>query len=270
MGKQRGIINVRGKVGDAVYTGGKYGNRVRTTPALTEAQKKAKAESPQLQKTLANNGIVSTINKAVAHYAGALKPRNFFQRLHKKFAEESSGERTLKLQRLWQWEINENYSFGKAGLLVKTDVKPGKNLYTVDAEIFIPPHQYRNNNSFSLEFIMLVFTKGTDECRHSVQYSSWMYFKNRKNKYLTFEFPREAKDTDYLLACRAVFAVDGKEDGYWSSAVMRFLTGNAVTKKGLKLLADAGGAAHDPKKLKEPAEEKVRVEAREEKEYPTP
>ena len=69
LGKQKGIINVRGKVGGTVFTGGKYGNRVRTAPELTEARKKAKATLPQLHRTLAQNGIASTINKAVAHYA---------------------------------------------------------------------------------------------------------------------------------------------------------------------------------------------------------
>ncbi len=265
MAKQTGIINIRGKVGDAVYTGGKYGNLVRTAPELTEAQRKAKAASPQLKRIAAQNGIAGTINTAVAHYAGALKPGNFYQNLHKIFAEEVSPERTLKLRRVWNLEINENYSFAKAGLFVKPEVKPEKHAYKVEAEVYVPHEKYRDNNSLSLEFIMIVFEKGTDECRYPVQYSDWMYIEDRTNKYISFEFPRKPKDTDYILACRAVFAVNGKEDGYWSSAVMRFLTGNAVTMKGLKLIADADAGRKQPKDLKQPKEAKLRVEVRDKK-----
>lgn len=264
MGKQKGIIHVSGKVGDVVGTGGKYGNLVRVKPTFTDEQKKAKAALPQLTKTLGSNGIASSINKAVAHYADALKPGNYFQQLHAKFAKESSAERTLKLRRLWRTELNEDYSFAKAGLGIKANVEPGKKEYTVNAEVSVPHKRYRGNNTFSLEFILMVFTKGTDECRHSVQYSSWIKLAEGKNKYLTFQFPRQAGDTDYLLACRAVFAVNGIDDGYWSSAVMRFLTGNAVTKKGLKLLADAEAAKKTPKPVQEPSAEKLRVEARDE------
>lgn len=263
MAQQKGIINLRGKVGDMVYTIGKHGKRVRSAPTLTAEQKKAKAELPQNKKTAVFNALASTINSAVAHYASVLKPGNFYSKLHSIFRGENSDERTILLRPVQQVEINERYAFHKACPYPTVEVTVEKNAYLVDAAIEMPRDKYRDNNSFSLEFIMLVFCKGSNSCRHSAKYSSWMLIKDRKPKYLTFRFPREAKDTDYLLACRAVFAVNCNEDGYWSSAVMRFFAGNAVTRKGLKLLADHAAARHADKTVKETVVEKERVAVRE-------
>ena len=263
MAKQSGAVNLSGKLGDLVFTDGKHGKHVRTSPTLTEEQRKAKAGLPQNKKTVLRNPIASTLNKAVKIYAGALKKGNFYSTVHSKISSAKSNERTLMLRRLYDMDICKIYPFESACPCPGIEVKVNDKNYVVEAEIFIPSKEYAGGNSFSMEFILFVFMKGADECRHDARYSSWIRLTETKPKFVTVEFPRMEEDTDYLLACRANFSVNCKDENLWSNAVMKFVTGNAVTEEGLKLIAEAQKVPEQPRKVERA--EKVRVEVRDER-----
>ena len=265
MAKQNGAVALSGKLGDIVFQNGKHGKRARTAPTLTAEQRKAKAILPQNQRTGKLNALAGTINTAVGHYAGALKKGDFYSTLLAIFRAEKTNEQTLLLRRLWALEISPRYPFEKACPKPKVDVKVSAASYTVNAQILMPTEEYRRGNSFSMEFIMLVFTNNSDACRHDVRYTAWMRLVDEDPGYVTLSFPRTKQDTDYLLACRALFGVNCKEDGYWSSAVMCILTGNAVTKSGLKMIAEADKVKAIVKPKMMEIAEKVRVEVRREK-----
>ena len=264
MARQKGMITIRGRVGDQVYTEGTYGRRVRSVPTLTAAQRRAKAKLPQTQRTAGLSRLAGALNRAVYQHARTLKSKDFYRRLHSVFRSVQSDERSVLLNHLHNLAVNPRYAFAMACPLPQVRVTPEKNVYNVSVEIASPTEDHKGYDSVSFEFILYVFEKGRDDCRHEVRCTPFISVGHKLPRMAAdFEYSRTAKDTDYLLACRAVFARNGEHDGTWTSTVMQFLTGGAVTEKGLKQIEDYRKQRSLPKvKTPKPEEKKVMVALR--------
>ncbi len=260
MGRQKGIINVKGKVGDTTFTGGKYGNVARSTPNLTGRQKKEKAQQPQNLRTACLNALASNVLNAVRYYGGAaLVDGMFYSRLHSAFRNEAANHRVLLLEQIQQIEINLSYQFLHRCPLPSVEVSVSKGFYSMEIGIDHPAKSKKEANTFYLQFIFTVWNKD-DSCRHEYEHTDWMSMNDHAAKELVLKFKRRPTDTEYLLVCRCVTGINQKHDGYFTSTAMRCLTSGTVTKEGLQLLAE--------KKLAEEAARKtvpVKAEVREKK-----
>ena len=267
MAKQKGAVKLSGKIGEVVFTDGKYGKNAKSKPKLTEEQRKKKAELPQNKRTGYLNKISSGIRNAVEYYAGALLHGEFYSGLASHFRNEKSNERLLLLAELKDLEVHPDYRFGKLCPLPGIELNISKMLYTAEVEIKDPAYKYGSSNCFYLQFILLVWNREDDNCRHMAESTPWIQITDKTAKYTTVKFKRTAKDTEYILACRCALGVNGVEYGYTQSG-MQFLNIGSVTAEGKKMLEEkkaAKLAALREVKEKEVVREKPRLKLRDKK-----
>ena len=267
MGKQKGPVTLQGKIGDVVFTDGKFGKNAKSTPKLTEEQKKKKADLPQNKRTGYLNKLSTGIRGAVVYYADALKPGAFYSALASHFRHEKTNHRVLLLDELKDMEVHPKYQFSKICPRPGIELNISKMLYTAEVEIKDPAYKHAGSNCFYLQFILIVWNKEDNNCRHMAESTPWIQMNDKTAKYTTVKFKRTAKDTEYILACRCVLGVNGVEYGYTQSG-MQFLNIGSVTAEGKKMLEEkkaARLAALREVKEKEVVKEKPRLKLRDKK-----
>lgn len=267
MPKQKGAVTLRGKLGNTVYSDGKYGKQAKSAPQLTEEQKQKKRDLPQNKRTSYLNKLSSGIRDAVDYYADALMPGTFYSALASHFRNEKTNHRVLLLDELRDMEVHTKYQFSKKCPEPGVELSISKSYYTAEIEIKVPANKNPKCNSFYLQFILLVWNRDDNNCRHMDESTPWIRMKDKTAKYTTVKFKRTAKDTEYLFACRCVFGVNEEEYGYTQSG-MKFLKTGTVTPEGKRLLEDkkvAKEAALREERVKEIVKEKPRLKLRDKK-----
>ncbi len=252
MGTQKGMIRVTGKVGDNIYSDGKYGAKVRSAKELSAKQKKQKADLPQNKRMAVLSPLASAVRNATAYYAGSLKPGSFYSSLHSAFREEPTDHRILLLKKIQFKEVITRYQFIVACPVPVVEVKATKTKYIVDVDINHPAYGKKDEPSFYLQFILIVWNAADNICRHMEESTEWMDVEDTAPKYVTLEYKRTAKDTEYLLACRVVTGMNDGSDERYTSTGMRFLDAGTFTKEGQAILAAQQAAAEAAMKATKP------------------
>jgi len=257
------IMPVRGKLGEVVYTQGRYGNTVRKAPR-GGSRKRDIALQMQNHRTKFLNNLAGELNSWLNIYNGRLKSSDFYVRLQRCFRKEPINDRFLLLMGLRGFEINPNYPLGKLGSC-KLAVKEMTSSIKVSLQVEHHPDggRYRANCYYD-ELLLLSWDKSKTRANADRQLSEWIYFKNGKPEF-EFMFPKPTGTTHWLLCLRQRLGVNEVELNSMKGEGMQVVEVGTFDKKE-QALWDKLIAEREEKRLRDsvrkPEKELVRVKAK--------
>lgn len=267
MAKQNSIINLRGKVGDTVFTRGKNGYSAKPAPKKGTAAQKKKGKQPQNLRMGALNALAGQISGALKFYGYPFTPGSFYKRLMKRFHLEKSDARILLLDSLERMEVNDDYKFGELYPDMHVNAVEKKSALTVCLDLRHYPIDRKSINCFYMQVIVLMWNSADEVVIHEGKKTDWISFNDPLPLYCDIDFKKPAKASDYLVACRIVTGRNGHSTEDFPSQGIRIFTIGSFTKEGKQLLAERQAARElrqkeRPVKREEVKEERVALRRR--------
>lgn len=225
------LITLSGKHREDVHVdSSRYPTHIRKT-VRPGTKKHEPGFMKEYTRTAYLNQLASEVNNIISANSDGIRPRSFYEELHRRFRREPLDNRFLLLLQLKGMEVNPGYPLGKLGT---QDISVSVLKKTIEVNVRIknhPPTGKHDANCYEVQAMMITWGKRVS---HEVQLSEWLDMGPRYAD-LYFDFHAKPNTEHWLLCLLIRLGINKKPITVMAATGMQIIEAGSFVKEDMEI-----------------------------------